>query len=100
MAAWITAMLSRSSVGPSTPDMPMHPSASGNTAGPLDPSWRSSGCVVMPERYSPDLSEDKGLEAHGTDTRRKSYAPLDHSRGVLPSAQLLGLGLLANGMLR
>ena len=39
-AAWIVAMLSRSSAGPYIPDMPMHPSANGNTAGPAAPSFR------------------------------------------------------------
>jgi len=39
-AAWMVAMLSRSSAGPYIPDMPIQPSASGKTEGPAEPSRR------------------------------------------------------------
>src|ERR1039457_2688129 len=40
-------MLSFSSAGPYIRDIPMHPSASGNTAGPAAPSWRGSIVVSL-----------------------------------------------------
>src|SRR5436190_20546486 len=39
-AAWIVAMLSARSAGPYRSDMPMHPSPSSDTSGPVRPSLR------------------------------------------------------------
>src|SRR5262249_46759519 len=64
-------MLSRSSAGPYTPDIPMQPSAIGNTAGPVAPSGvLRLGSIIVRSFFA----ASNGTESGATDEARPRAA--------------------------
>src|ERR1041384_1090979 len=77
----MVAVLSRSSAAPYMPDMPMHPSAMGNTAGPAAPSRRSTignlSAMRSPYEVAQPLTTARAHLSDHSETWRDSAEPDD-----------------------